>query len=279
MKGEPLTVEGTILRTRNLTKVFSERGLFSSRRQLCALDHVDIDIFPGRTLALVGETGSGKSTLARCLARFEEPTSGEIRFQGLDFCVLRGIELRTARRQVQLIFQEAMSALNPGFSALEMISEPLVLLRTLSKLEISNRAFALLDVVDLPRASAHRRVHEFSGGQKQRLALARALAANPKVIIFDEALSGLDLSAQAQMMKLLLELQGTHNLAYLFITHDLALAGAIADEIAVMKNGSIIESSEASQLFKHPQNPYSKSLVAQLKKNELASCVEEAAVT
>ena len=264
-----------ILEVRNLTKIFSPRGVFSGRRHVCALDNIDMEIFAGRTLSLVGETGSGKSTLARCLVRLEEVTSGEIWFEGADFRALAGARLRSARRQIQLIFQEAMSALNPRFSAREIIAEPLVLAGQANS-ALEHRVNSLMDDVGLPHAWLKRRAHQFSGGQKQRLALARALAADPKVIILDEALSGLDLSIQGQMINLLLDLQERRQVAYLFVTHDLSLAATVADEIAVIKSGSIVEQSAALRLFDQPRHPYTQSLLAVMQKTAM---LEEASPT
>jgi ABC-type oligopeptide transport system ATPase subunit len=269
MKNEP------ILDVRNLTKVFSARNLFSGRMTFTAVDHVSFTISASRTLALVGETGSGKSTLARCLVRLEDATSGEIWFDGRDFRKLSGSELRLARRQIQLIFQEPMSALNPRFSALEVVAEPLILSGQ-SRSSANARSLAVMDDVGLPRKWAGRSAHSFSGGQKQRLALARALAADPKLIIMDEAVSGLDLSVQAQMVNLLLDIQSTRQLAYLFITHDLSLVDAVADEIAVMKSGSIVEYSKVAEAFGHPQHPYTRSLMAAMHLDDETSQMAEA---
>lgn len=254
---------GGVLEARGLSKIFTPRGPFSTRKpSVTAFEAVDLSLFPGRTLALVGESGSGKSTLARCLVRLEEPTAGELKIDGQDFLALTGGELRHARRNVQLIFQEAMSALNPGFSAAEIAAEPLVIADHLDWKEASKRAAALMESVGLPGSLAGRGAHEFSGGQKQRLALARALALNPKILILDEALSGLDLSVQAQIMNLLVDLQAANNLAYLFISHDLNLVGAIADEVAVMKKGLIVEHASTEKIFSRPQHPYTQSLVS-----------------
>jgi ABC-type oligopeptide transport system ATPase subunit len=252
-----------VLEARNLTKVFTPRGPFSANKiPFTAFESVNLALPPGRTLALVGESGSGKSTLARCLVRLEEPTSGELKLEGQDFLALTGSELRRARRKVQLIFQEAMSALNPGFSAAEIIAEPLVVAEKLSWKDACKKAFDLMESVGLPRSWAGRGAHEFSGGQKQRLALARALALNPRGLILDEALSGLDLSVQAQMMNLLADLQAAQNLSFLFISHDLNLVFAIADEIAVMKNGIIVERALKEEILSRPRHPYTQSLVS-----------------
>jgi peptide/nickel transport system ATP-binding protein len=168
--------------------------------------------------------------------------------------------LRRARKKVQLIFQEAMSALNPGFSAAEIVAEPLIV-NHFSRKDARDRAATLMEMVGLPGSWAGRGAHEFSGGQKQRLALARALALNPKILILDEALSGLDLSVQAQMTNLLVDLQAEYNLAYLFISHDLNLVRALSDEVAVMKNGLIVENATTEMIFSRPQHLYTQSLV------------------
>jgi len=252
-----------VLEARGLRKVFTERGPFASGKpSFTAFEAVNLSLFPGRTLALVGESGSGKSTLARCLVRLEEPTDGELKVDGRDFLALTGSELRHARRNVQLIFQDAMSALNPAFSAAEIVAEPLVVANDLDWNDARKRAIDLMESVGLPGSWAGRGAHEFSGGQKQRLALARALALNPKILIFDEALSGLDLCIQAHMMNLLFDLQTRHNLAYLFISHDLNLVSALADEVAVMKKGLIVERASTERIFSRPRHPYTQSLVS-----------------
>lgn len=243
--------------------MFKARGPFSTGKPtVVAFQAVDLCVFSGRTLALVGESGAGKSTLAQCLVRLDEPTSGELIIEGRDFLALTGSELRRTRRMVQLIFQEAMSALNPAFSAGEIISEPLVVADGLNWKDAGVKAATLMETVGLTASWIDRRAHEFSGGQKQRLALARALALKPKILILDEALSGLDLAVQAQMISLLADLQASHNLGYLFISHDLALVRAIADEVAVMKNGFIVEHGPSDRIFSDSQHPYTQSLVS-----------------
>jgi oligopeptide transport system ATP-binding protein len=255
-----------LLEARGLSKVFTARGPFSaSKRSVTAFKDANLSLFPGRTLALVGESGSGKSTLARCLVRLEEPTSGELRIEGQDFLALTGSDLRRTRRKVQLIFQDAMSALNPAFSAAEVVAEPLVVADNLDWKTSRQKATGLMESVGLLAAWTGRGAHEFSGGQKQRLALARALALNPKILILDEALSGLDLSVQAQMVNLLVDLQAAHKLAYLFISHDLNLVSAIADEVAVMKNGMIVEHESTERIFSAAQHPYTQSLVSAMR--------------
>jgi ABC-type oligopeptide transport system ATPase subunit len=269
MKNEP-----PILEVRNLSKMFSGRNLLSGRKTFTAVNQANFAISASHTLALVGETGSGKSTLARCVVLLEDATSGEIWFDGRNLRTLSGSQLRFARRQIQLIFQEPMSAFNPRFSALEVVAEPLMLSGQ-SHSSAKARSLEIMDDVDLPRNWAGRNALSFSGGQKQRLALARALAADPKVIIMDEALSGLDLSVQAQMVNLILDIQSTRQLAYLFITHDLSLLDAVADEIAVMKNGSIVEHSKVADAFGHPRDPYTRSLLDAMHLNDKTSQMAE----
>jgi ABC-type glutathione transport system ATPase component len=256
-----------ILEARGLTKIYGNRGVFTAGNGVVALRDVDLTLSLGRTLALVGESGSGKSTLARCLVRLEQVTSGDIRFEGVDFLALCGNELRCARHRIQLIFQEPLAALNPRFSALDVVLEPLIIAGNVSKREAVDRAQSLMEVVGLPDARGSRRAHEFSGGQKQRLALARALITNPKALIFDEAFSGLDLSVQAQMINLLHDLKATREIAYLFISHDLRLVRALADEVAVMKNGIIVETAATADVFNNPQHSYTQSLLLAITKN------------
>ena len=256
-----------ILEARGLTKIYGNRGVFKAGNGVVALRDVDLTLSLGRTLALVGESGSGKSTLGRCLVRLEQVTSGDIRFEGVDFLALCGNELRCARRRIQLIFQEPLAALNPRFSALDVVLEPLIIAGNVSKREAMDRAQSLMELVGLPDARGSRRAHEFSGGQKQRLALARALITNPKALIFDEAFSGLDLSVQAQMINLLHDLQAKKEIAYLFISHDLRLVHFLADEVAVMKNGIIVETAATGDVFNNPQHSYTQSLLLAITKN------------
>jgi oligopeptide transport system ATP-binding protein len=254
--------DSPIIEVRALRKVYANRGLFAGRGGVTAIDGVSLTLSRGRTLALVGESGCGKSTLARCLVRLEKFTSGEIRFQGADFLALHGEELRRTRRRIQLIFQEPLEALNPRFSALEVVREPLVICREVGRRQAVERAHTVMELVGLSSAWGSRRVQEFSGGQKQRLALARALITDPAVLIFDEALAGLDLSAQAQMVNLLLDLQATSEIAYLFISHDLQLVRALADEVAVMKDGIFVEAGTATDVFCQPQHGYTQALLS-----------------
>jgi ABC-type oligopeptide transport system ATPase subunit len=252
-----------LLRVERLSKEYRQRRWYSRTAQpVIALDSVDLTIYPGATYALVGESGSGKSTLGRCLARLEEPSSGEIWFEGKSLLALSGREMASVRTQIQLIFQDPATALNPRFCAAEIVAEPLRIQRRGTRNEQRERALALMEQVGLSPRSAARSPLEFSGGQRQRLAIARALTLEPKLLILDEALSGLDLSIQAQIVNLLLELQDSRSLAYLYISHDLSLVAHLADEVAVMHQGKIVERGRPAELFGRPQHPHTCALLA-----------------
>ncbi len=251
-----------LLQVENLVKHYTTRRSRSSRDTLAALDGVSLAIASQTTLALVGESGSGKSTFALCIACLERPTSGSISFEGIDIAALDANQLRLLRPQIQLVFQDPAGSLNPRWSALELVTEPLLVHRRFSRQERDDKALELLDRVALPRKLAGRRAHELSGGQKQRLAIARALALEPKLIILDEALSALDCSVQAQISNLLLDLQSSLGLTYLFITHDFAMAAHFADQIAVMDRGRIVESGPAEKILRSPSHEATRSLLA-----------------
>src|SRR5213593_3686903 len=230
-----------LVKVGKLVKRYPGRHLLHRDEGGTALDGVSFTIFPGTTLAVVGESGSGKSTLALCLACLEKPTSGNIQFEGADISKLAEKERRTIRRKIQLIFQDPASSFNPRWSVLEIVAEPLALQGSLSRDEIRLRALALLEQVGLSPEMEGRLPAELSGGQRQRLAIARALTLEPSVLILDEALSALDCSMQAQIANLLVDLQSAREMTYLFISHDLAMAAHLADEIAVMSRGRIVE--------------------------------------
>jgi len=230
-----------LIRVESLRKHYRDgRVLGSGHIVSAALNEVSFSIAPGSTLALVGESGSGKSTLALCLACLERPTSGRIWFGGRNIAALDEKQLRAVRPQIQLVFQDPASSLNPRLTALEIITEPLLLQQSWNRRETQERGFALLERVGLSPEMASRRAGEVSGGQRQRLAIARALSLEPKLLILDEALSALDCSVQAQIANLLLELQSSFALTYFFITHDLAMAAHLAEEIAVINRGRIV---------------------------------------
>ncbi len=251
-----------LLIVESLEKVYAGRGVLGTKKEVIALQGVSFSIRPESTLALVGESGSGKSTLAFCLACMERPTSGRIIFQGNEITALDEKQQRAVRPQIQLVFQDPARSLNPRFSALELVSEPLLVQGRLHKRKREDRARALLAQVGLPQEKALQRAEEFSGGQRQRLAIARALALEPKLLILDEALSALDCSVQAQIANLLLELQSSLGLTYLFITHDFAMAGHLADEIAVMERGKVVELGAADRVLREPEHEITRRLIA-----------------
>src|SRR3989454_7005995 len=251
-----------LLIVENLEKVYAGRGVLGTKKEVIALQGVSFSIRPESTLALVGESGSGKSTLAFCLACMERPTSGRIVFQGNEITALDEKQQRAVRPQIQLVFQDPARSLNPRFSALELVSEPLLVQGRLHKRKREDRARALLAQVGLPQEKALQRAEEFSGGQRQRLAIARALSLAPKLLILDEALSSLDCSVQAQIANLLLELQSSFALTYLFITHDLAMAAHLGDEIAVMNRGRIVEQGVPEKVLGAPSHEATRGLVA-----------------
>src|SRR5437879_5388567 len=260
-----------LLRVENLVKRYAKRSLAGTPEELqLVLDSVSFTIFPGTTLAIVGESGAGKSTLAACLARLESPTAGSIWFEGKDIVKLEERALRQVRPQIQLIFQDPASSLNPRWSVMEALVEPLMLQRKFSREEIDMRATSLLERVGLSPVTAGRLPMELSGGQRQRLAIARALALGPKLLILDEALSALDCSVQAQIANLLMELQSSLGMTYLFITHDLAMAAHLAVENTVMSRGQIVEQGAPEEILTHPENRITRELLAAVPRLDLS---------
>ncbi|HWX54034.1 MAG TPA: dipeptide/oligopeptide/nickel ABC transporter ATP-binding protein [Verrucomicrobiae bacterium] len=244
MPTDPLQTGGpqVLLRGVALSKQYRRGGWLSGRSSpVAALHTVDFTIRAGSTLALIGASGSGKSTLARCLACLEKPDSGEIWFAGKDLVSLSQRELAAFRRQIQLIFQEPAASLNPRFTAVQIVSEPLLIAGRGTKKERQERAIELMALVGLPAGLASRLPFEFSGGQRRRLAIARALALEPKLLILDEALTGLDLSTRAQISNLLLQLQEVYSLTYLCISHDLDLVTHLADDVVILREGRVVE--------------------------------------
>ncbi len=257
MGSDPLLV------VRGLGKTFTQRTWWggAGRRPRAALGDVSFSLERGHTFGLVGPSGSGKSTLARCISLFESPTSGEILWEGRNLWGLDVRERRKLRPEIQIIFQEPASSLNPRFTAAEIIEEPLRIQGRGTARERDTRARELLETVGLRADAAHKHPLEFSGGERQRLAIARALALTPKLLILDESFSGLDFAVQAQLMKLLLELQNRLALSYLLISHDLSAVANLADEIAVMDGGRIVEKSSTAALLANPQHPRTQELV------------------
>ena len=252
-----------VVDVRHLVKDFHRgRGLFSRGTTVRAVDDVSFSIQPGETVGLVGESGSGKTTTGRCLLRLIEPTSGEVQIQGRDFLSLPSRELRAARRHIQIVFQDPYSSLNPRMRIGDIVAEPLVIHRIGGKAERVARTRELLDMVGLDPSMASRYPHELSGGQRQRVGLSRALALNPSVLVLDEPVSALDVSVQAQVVNLLLDLQQRLGLTYLFIAHDLRLVRQICTRVAVMYRGRLVEVAPAAELFDHPAHDYTKALLS-----------------
>jgi len=227
-----------------------------------AVDGVSFSVAPGETLALVGESGCGKSTVGRLALRLIEPTGGTVRFDGRDLASLSGAELRRARAGAQLIFQDPYGSLNPRMTVGEMLAEPLLLHTSLSAASRRERVTELLREVGLRGEHALRYPHEFSGGQRQRIGIARALAAEPKLIVCDEPVSALDVSIRSQILNLLKDLQQRLGLAYVFISHDLAVVKHIATRVAVMYLGRIVEGAAREELFAEPRHPYTQALLS-----------------
>ncbi len=257
------TPAAPVLRAEGLVKRFEVgRGLFGRARGLVgAVDGVSLEVEPGRTLAVVGESGCGKSTLARLLLRLIEPDAGRIELDGQDLRALDEAALLRARRHVQMVFQDPYGSLNPRMSAGDTLAEPLRLHAVVPAAQRAARVRRLLDQVGLPAEAARRYPHEFSGGQRQRLAIARALAAGPKVLVCDEPVSALDVSIQAQILNLLADLQRELGLAYVFISHDLGVVRQVASEVAVMYLGRFVETGPALQVFAAPRHPYTRALL------------------
>lgn len=251
------------LRVHGLTKQYCVReGRWRTRTTLTAVDGVSFTITAGKTLALVGSSGSGKSTVARCVTRLERPDAGEICVGGTDIARLGNRDLVPFRTGIQMVFQDPVTSMNPRMCAAEIVEEPLSIQRRGNSEQRRNRVAELMNEVGLSANVMGRRVAEVSGGQRQRLAIARALALRPKLLVLDEALSGLDLSVQAQIANLLLELQAAHSLTYLLISHDLSLVVRMADDIAVMSAGQIVERGPAKQIVSNPAHQETKTLLA-----------------
>lgn len=244
---------------RGLVKHFPVEGSDDVWR---AIDGVSFDILPGETLGLVGESGCGKSTTGRCLLRLIEPTQGEIKFQGRDVTAMGRRELRELRREMQIIFQDPTASLNPRMKIGDIVAEPLVIHGIGNKAERRERVAWLLGKVGLDADYIKRYSHEFSGGQLQRIGVARALALNPKLIVADEPVSALDVSVQAQVVNLLQDLQQEFGLTYLFISHGLAVVEHISTRVAVMYLGRIVEIADAKELYLNALHPYTKALLS-----------------
>src|SRR3954447_5349028 len=253
-----------LLEVDGLQKHFvADRSVFGTpRAYIKAVDGVSFNVEAGKTLALVGESGCGKSTVSRLVLRLIEPDSGRIRFEGRDLLALGANELRAFRRHAQIIFQDPYASLNPRMTVGQILTEPLALHDLVPPPRRRERVEELLRLVGLEPRFARRYPHEFSGGQRQRIAIARALAVEPKLIICDEPVSALDVSIRSQILNLLRDLQNRLGLAYIFVSHDLAVVKHIADRVAVMNLGAIVETADTQTLFTTPRHPYSRALLS-----------------
>lgn len=257
--------DNVLLKVKKLKKYFPVRGGILSKiiGYVQAVDEISFDIKRGETLGLVGESGCGKTTTGRTIIRLLEPTAGEVDFKGKDIFKLSKEELRKARRNIQIIFQDPFGSLNPRMTVGEIVGESLVIHKIVkNKKEKEERVKDLLETVGLNAGHIRRYPHEFSGGQRQRIGIARALALNPKLVICDEPVSALDVSIQAQVINLLEDLQEKFNLTYLFIAHDLSVVKHISDRVAVMYLGKIVELSSTSELYDNTQHPYTEALLS-----------------
>jgi ABC-type glutathione transport system ATPase component len=255
--------ETGLLEARSLGKSHRENRLFSrTKNTVDAFSDVNLSIRRGVRLAIVGESGAGKSTLARCLALLEKPTQGQIVFNGRNLLNLTKDQLFPFRRKIQMVFQDPASALNPWMTAADIVSEPLLIQQEGSRREQRDEALQLMEAVGLSAAWADRCSVEFSGGQKQRLAIARALALTPDILILDESLSSLDAATQDSILELLSDLQVKHLLTYILVSHDLGLCERFADEVVVMHRGRIVEQKTAPELFSQPEHRYTRKLLA-----------------
>lgn len=265
MADDSMQVNGNpILEVRGLKKHFPVRGGVFSRVSawVKAVDDVSFDIREGETFGLVGESGCGKTTLGRTILRLMEPTGGQAIFEGQNLFTMDSKRLRATRRRMQIIFQDPYSSLNPRMTVGAIVGEPLLVHRLAKGAELQERVHQLLSRVGLRPEHHSRYPHEFSGGQRQRIGIARALALNPRFVVCDEAVSALDVSIQAQILNLLKDLQEEYHLAYLFISHDLNVVEYLADRIAVMYLGKLVETASAQSLFQNPRHPYTQALLS-----------------
>jgi peptide/nickel transport system ATP-binding protein len=258
----PASKEAIVLEARSLRKTFAARGGFLSgkRDPVIAVKDLTFELRRGETLGVVGESGSGKTTVSRIVTRLLEADSGEVRIHGRDIISASKAELRALRKDIQMVFQDPMASLNPRRRVVELIAQGPIVQGVPREIAYA-RARELLSLVELPVAAANRYPHEFSGGQRQRIGIARALAMEPRVIVADEPVSALDVSVQAQVLKLLAELRDRLHLSLLFVTHDLRVAAQLCDKVIVMSKGEIVEAGPTSRVFADPQHPYTRALL------------------
>lgn len=256
--------ERPLLEATNIIRDFAlGRGVlpWTAPRTLRAVDNVSITLTKGQTLGVVGESGSGKSTLARTVSRLIEPTSGSVTFDGDDVLTLGRSGMKTLRRRVQFVFQDPFNSLDPRMTVQSIVGEPLLVHKIVTKDEKTARVVELLEMVGLSSSDLHKYAHQFSGGQAQRIGIARALATSPDLIICDEAVSALDVSTQAQILNLLRDLQADLGFSYLFIAHDLNVVRYMSDHVAVMYLGQVVETAPSEVLFERPEHPYTRALL------------------
>jgi oligopeptide/dipeptide ABC transporter ATP-binding protein len=262
-----VTAAAPLLSVEGLTKRFTDRYGAADRLRrrppsvLTALDNVDIRVQPGETLGVVGESGSGKSTLARCIVRLYDPDEGSVDFDGQDVLAAGGAELRALRRAIQMIYQDPYSSLNPRLRVGAAVAEPALVHGLIEKGEEERFAADLLERVGLRREAVNRYPHEFSGGQRQRVAIARSLAVEPRLLIADEAVSALDVSIQAQLLALLEEIRRELGLTMIFISHQLSVISRLADRVAIMYLGRVVETGATADVFANPRHPYTQMLL------------------
>ncbi|WP_246943129.1 ABC transporter ATP-binding protein [Bacillus pinisoli] len=263
-KEEVKTNKAPLLEVKNLKQHYPiTKGIFSRTvGHVRAVDGLTFDIFPGETLGLVGESGCGKSTTGRAIVQLEKPTEGDILFEGTNLTNLSVSEMRKVRTDLQIIFQDPYSSLNPRKRIGDLLSEPLLFHKLAKPEEVKKKVADILEIVGLPSSYSSRYPHEFSGGQRQRIGIARALILNPKLIVCDEPVSALDVSIQAQVLNLLKDLQKEFHLTYLFIAHGLGAVKYISDRIAVMYLGNIVEIATTEEIFKNPKHPYTSGLLS-----------------
>lgn len=257
-------MSNVLLKADNLKKHFPiKKGLLSREiGQVKAVDGVSFEVFEGETLGIVGESGCGKSTTGRMLMRLIEPTEGSVIFNGQDVTALSAKQLREARRDMQMVFQDPYASLNPRHTVAQILEEPLIVHNIGTKQERKQKVIQLLKTVGLSEYHANRYPHQFSGGQRQRIGIARALMTNPKLIIADEPVSALDVSIQAQVLNLMQQLQQDLKLTYIFIAHDLGVVRHISDRVGVMYLGKVVELATSESLYEEPRHPYTQALLA-----------------